>query len=84
MNELIKIALGGLLALPIAQLILWWGFNSDPLGLASPASNVASFIVPPRLRPGEVVEDEDPEGNKDMPESQEMHDTRVPKTITPG
>ena len=84
--EIVKIIFGGILALPIAQLILWWGFNADPASLAEPTSSVVSFIVPPKLRlDAEVVEDdmvEEPH-NKDMPKSQKINDKeRIPRTIT--
>lgn len=84
--EMLKIVFGGLLALPIAQLILWWAFNADPVGLAQPTSKVASFIVPPRLRPAPEIEEEDGKEprNKDMPQSQKIHDNNIPRLITPN
>ncbi|HIA20687.1 MAG TPA: hypothetical protein EYN70_14945, partial [Planctomycetaceae bacterium] len=30
LGMMIKVALGGLMAAPLAQLILWWGFSRDP------------------------------------------------------
>ena len=80
--ELLKIVLGGVLALPIAQLILWWAFNSDPLGFAPKTSQFAAFLVPPKLQPAEAVIEEE-QGDKDLPDSQMLHDDRVPMRIQP-
>ncbi len=51
--DLVKIVLGGLMALPIAQLILWWVFALDPLGLAAPVASKVPLIVPPAWRPAD-------------------------------
>jgi hypothetical protein len=48
---LLKIVLGGLLAIPVAQLILWWVFGRDPLDLARPVHDFAPFLVPESLAP---------------------------------
>ena len=83
-KEFIKIAFGGLLALPIAQLVLWWGLNSDPLNLAGPTSSIASFVVPPKLRPIVIPEEETEEKrNKDMPKNQKLNDHNLPLRLPP-
>lgn len=52
--ELVKIALGGVAGLIIAQLILWWlpgDWRRDPLGLAAHIPSALHFVLPKPLRP---------------------------------
>jgi len=49
MIEAIKILVGGLLAAPIAYLLLMWVFSRDPLGLVPTLNAVAPAIVPDKL-----------------------------------
>ena len=44
--EAAKIIVGGLLAVPIAYLLLMWIFFRDPLGLAPTINSAAPFLVP--------------------------------------
>lgn len=44
--EVVKIALGALLAIPIAYLLVFWVFRLDPLQVGPPVSKVAPFLVP--------------------------------------
>ena len=53
--EVAKIAMGALLALPVAQIIIWWGLGSDPIQIAPSVGKVAPFLVPQKLR--ELEED---------------------------
>ena len=51
--EFIKIALGGIAGLAIAQAILWWlpgGWRKDPLGLAPRLPSQLAFLAPADLR----------------------------------
>jgi hypothetical protein len=66
--EMVKIILGGLLAIPVAQLVLWWVFAADPLKMAPRIYEVVPAIVPPALAPPEDNDETDEDdGNKDMP-----------------
>jgi hypothetical protein len=60
--ELIKMVCGGLLALPVAQLIIWWALHKDPLKLAPIVERVAPVLIPKVLesppRPKEMTEEE--------------------------
>lgn len=66
--EAAKIIVGGLLAAPIAYLLLMWVFSRDPLSLRHAIHDYAPFLVPSKLSPdnGESLpsavsaEDEDP------------------------
>lgn len=52
-TELIKIALGGIAGLIIAQAILWWlpaGWRRDPLHVAPRLPGPMAFLAPPELR----------------------------------
>lgn len=49
--EAFKIAFGGLLAFPIAYLILLWGIGQDPLSIAPALGRTMPFIVPKSMRP---------------------------------
>ena len=53
MMEAFKIIVGGLMAAPIAYLLLMWVFSRDPLGLVPQINNYAPILVPPRLEPQE-------------------------------
>jgi predicted Zn finger-like uncharacterized protein len=48
---LIAIILGGVCALPVTQLILWWGFDQDPMKLAGHVPQIMQWLVPPPMRP---------------------------------
>ena len=51
--EIVKVVLGGVVALPIAQLILWWlpgDWKRDPVGLAPSLPSFVSFLAPESLR----------------------------------
>lgn len=52
--EMLKIALGGLAAIPISQLILWWAASTDPFELApwleKNAPSYIAVIAPEKLR----------------------------------
>lgn len=48
--QVVAVVLGGLTALPLTQLILWWAFHQDPLHLA-PALPVSwRWLAPPDLQ----------------------------------
>jgi hypothetical protein len=76
--EWLKIALGGLLALPIAQIILWWVFAVDPLNLSHRVHAWVPVLVPPALSPNPQIEDNDRDWNRDMPPGQILRDDGIP------
>jgi hypothetical protein len=47
--EVAKIVAGALLALPVSQLIIWWGLGLDPFGLAPKVGQVLPAVVPEKL-----------------------------------
>lgn len=49
-GTVIKVALGGLMAAPLAQLILWWAFSKDPVKLGPKVSPYVPWVVPKDLR----------------------------------
>lgn len=49
--EAFKIIIGGMLAAPIAYLLLMWGFSRDPLNLVPEISKYAPALIPPILEP---------------------------------
>jgi hypothetical protein len=66
-GELVKIVLGGIAGLLIAQAILWWlprDWRKDPLGLAPKLPDYLAFLAPedlrgtPALRPGTLPMDD--------------------------
>ena len=73
-KDFLKVIIGGILAIPVSQLVLWWLFSTDPLSVAPSVSKFAPFVVPAKLRP---VEEEDenerpalqPKGDPDAPGS---------------
>jgi hypothetical protein len=59
-TEALKIVFGALLALPVAQLIIWWGFGLDPLVIGPSVSQFAPVIVPAALHRSDAGQ-EDPD-----------------------
>ena len=62
-KELIKIVLGGLVALPATQLILWWlpgTWARDPLSLAPKLPAYVSFLAPEKMRNPGSADSDDP------------------------
>ena len=49
--ELVKIVLGAALALPVAQLLIWWFAGTDPLNLGPTVSRIMPFVVPAEFQP---------------------------------
>ncbi|MCA9264619.1 MAG: hypothetical protein KDA60_12250, partial [Planctomycetales bacterium] len=47
---MLKVALGGLMSIPIATLILWWGMGRDPFGFAERLPDAVAFLAPSKLR----------------------------------
>lgn len=48
--EIVKMILGGLMALPVAQIVIWWGLGQDPLKLGPTVGAKMPALVPPALR----------------------------------
>ncbi len=46
---------GGLCALPLAQLVLWWLFGRDPVELGPKVAAYVPFVVPSELRGGPLA-----------------------------
>ncbi|MEC7603826.1 MAG: hypothetical protein VX668_07405 [Planctomycetota bacterium] len=46
----VAIILGGLCALPLAQLCLWWIFGRDPIEIGPKVPSYAAFLVPSKFR----------------------------------
>lgn len=65
--ELLKVVFGGLLAIPIAYLLVLWVFRQDPLNVGPSVGNVVPFLIPADLRGAEDDADDKPkaENNKD-------------------
>lgn len=54
--EIAKVVVGALLALPVAQLIIWWVLSVDPLRLAPTVAKVVPFVVPAKVLEAEQEE----------------------------
>ncbi len=48
--EFLKIIVGAFLALPVAQLMIWWIVGSDPLNFGPAVSGVVPIVVPEKFR----------------------------------
>ncbi len=81
-----RIAFGAVLAIPVAQLVLWWVIGIDPFTIAPKVSEYVPIIVPASLQPkseDDIAEDQ--QSAEDMPEGQTMHDeSNVPISINYG
>ena len=62
-RETVLFIVGGLMALPVGQLVIWWGIGNDPLSLGPTVSEVFPAVVPEKFRsaPSEEPADEDTE-----------------------
>jgi hypothetical protein len=71
--EIVKVIVGGILAIPIAYLLVLWIFGQDPLNVVPKVENVAPYMVPASLREkskpvdsnGSNIAPEDPENKQD-------------------
>jgi len=54
--EMIKVIIGGALAIPIAYLLVFWVFRQDPLSVGPSIGKVAPFLVPKDLRGDDVID----------------------------
>ena len=48
--DIVKVGAGAIVGLSIAQLVLWWAFKSDPLGIAQRMPAMLAIAVPEELR----------------------------------
>jgi hypothetical protein len=78
--DIVKMVFGGLLAIPIAQIVLWWVFGVDPFRMVDRVYPYVPAIIPHALAPVELqTEDENAkERSRDMPPGQSLNDTGVP------
>ncbi len=81
--DFVKMACGGLLAIPIAQIILWWVFAVDPFQMVDRVYPYVPAIVPQKLVPvGErTIRDNSIDENRDMPPGQTLNDIGVPPQL---
>lgn len=56
--EVVKIGMGGLLAIPIAYLLVFWVFQKDPLHIGPSVSGVVPFLVPAEFHAVDSPEEE--------------------------
>lgn len=52
LGQLIGVAMGGLMALPITYAILIWGFHKDPFKFGKQVPPALAFLLPQKLQPG--------------------------------
>jgi hypothetical protein len=48
--DFLMIMLGAAIAIPVAQLLIWWFVGVDPAGLGPRFGKIVPFIVPAELR----------------------------------
>ena len=68
--------IGALLALPVAQLLIWWVFGKDPLNLGPTVSGVIPAVVPADLQ--EAADDQGDTPSDDQDDDEEVGDLPVP------
>jgi len=76
--EMVKIVLGGIAGLAIAQMIIWWAMHRDPLGLGPVLPGFLSFLAPADVR-GES----DSAENEDAPPKETDQTDKTDKTDKP-
>lgn len=65
--EIIKVILGGVVAIPVGILCVWWFAGRAPFGVAEHVSKFAPWIVPEKLRGGDQIDglnSDDPDSTK--------------------
>ena len=94
MWTMIKVVLGGMLAIPLAQLILWWlpgSWSRDPMDVGPKASQIVPFLVPKRYHV--PVKKKSRSGNKQsrsqapeesVPDALSRSSERLAKGLRPG
>jgi hypothetical protein len=66
--EIVKIALGGLAAIPLVQLLVWWGLGKDPMEVAPKLPAVVRWLAPAKLQAsGTMNQDDNSNGIIDSP-----------------
>ena len=77
--DLLKLVLGAVLGLAVAQLVLWWALKLDPLGLAHRMPAALAIIVPEKLRNSlpPLVQAPDLGFNDDADEDEDEDDAMV-------
>ena len=81
--EATKVALGALLAIPLAQLILWYlpgSWQRDPLDLGPRVSRYVPWVVPANLRAPLVLDDDDRSLAQEMPRPVQRGKKELPET----
>lgn len=58
-KEILKVIGGGVVAIPIGILCVWWFAGRDPFDLSEKVSEYAPWIVPEKLRGNDPVDDSD-------------------------
>ncbi|MEC9094747.1 MAG: hypothetical protein VX438_18705 [Planctomycetota bacterium] len=62
--EFTKVIFGGLLAIPVGLLCIWWLAGRAPFGVAEPIGNYVPWIVPEHLRDTDELNDEPPKNSE--------------------
>ena len=60
-----KVVIGGLLAIPIAYLLVFWIFKQDPLDVGPKLGKVVPFLVPSEFRDNAIDDVNNESKNKD-------------------
>jgi hypothetical protein len=65
--EFLKVMAGAALAIPIAYLVVLWGFGQDPLGLGRSIGNSVPFMVPEKYRSDQADAEDTPSTSANEP-----------------
>ena len=58
--DFIMIVLGGLMSIPVAQMMIWWILGTDPLKIAPDVARIVPVVVPSDLREPEDRDTQSP------------------------
>ena len=87
MWTMIKVVLGGMLAIPLAQLILWWlpgSWSRDPMDVGPKASQMVPFLVPKRYHVPGKKKSRSHAPEKSVPDGLSKRSERLVKGPLPG
>ena len=83
-KEILKVIGGGVIAIPIGILCVWWFAGRDPFDLSEKVSVYAPWIVPEKLRGGDRVNDSDSELSSSKGQKEPVGDSGVTNKTKPA
>ena len=78
--ELIKVILGGVVAIPVGVVCIWWFAGKAPFGIAETVSEYVPWAVPEKLRSKSMLDESDSPENESDFKSNNVQSQKQPST----